>query len=139
MRRHYTKNDFPALGLTVIVMEVLAFLILVVGLFLSMGGSVYGFDGWSLILISMSVLLLAFFIFAFGELVQLFMKIEVNTRKTEAEMNKILKDVEKKMAMDVGNKKETRGRPKGSTKKSSNKKTTSRKKTTTKKNTARKK
>ncbi len=89
MDRHYTKTDFPVIGLTVIALEILAFLIFVLGLALAvfnMMASMPIFTPIGIIILVLGVVISAFIILAFAEFLQLLLKIEVNTRGKTAVM-----------------------------------------------------
>lgn len=101
MYRHYSKKSFPALGLAVIIMEVVAFITFVIGAGIMVYGMLEDIDPNSLVITTFSFVFAAFMLFAMGELVQLLMKIEVNTRKSEKEMKVLIKDVEKEMGVKV--------------------------------------
>jgi len=96
MKRHHKKNDFNVIAVTVISLEVLAFISFIVGMSLA----VYNMfmippilTNIQLILLVTGSLIVAFILLASAEFLQLLLKIEVNTRKTE----KILESVQEKI------------------------------------------
>lgn len=101
MHRHYHKKDFPALGLAVIAFEVMSFITFIVGAAIMVYGMMINVDANELILTSFTLIVSAFFLFAIGEFLQLLMKIEVNTRKTDKDMMKLIKDMEKEIGKKI--------------------------------------
>ena len=90
MDRHYTKVDFHGISIMVIGFEVLAAMSLLFGGF----GALYlmfANEGsiWLFVNVSLGGIVGAFFLYAFAEFLQLLMKIEVNTRKIEREVERI--------------------------------------------------
>jgi hypothetical protein len=87
MNRHYTKLDFHGISLMVVSLEVLSALSLLFGgvgalyMMFTQEGTVIHF-----ILIAFGGIVGAFVFYAIAEFLQLLMKIEVNTRKTEKMM-----------------------------------------------------
>lgn len=84
MKRHETKIHFNTIAMTVIVLEVLSFLVFIGGLSLA----VYNMFAFPPIFTSLGVIIVvltctatAFLMLAIAELLQLLMKIEFNTRK----------------------------------------------------------
>lgn len=101
MYRHYHKKHFPALGLAVVIMEVVAFITFVIGAGVMVYGMLEDIEPNSLVITTFSFIFAAFVLFAMGELVQLLMKIEVNTRKNEKDMKALIKDVEKDLNVKI--------------------------------------
>lgn len=83
MDRHISKTHFPVIGLTVIALEILAFLIFLSGVCLALFNMVTSypiFTPMGVMVLVLGVLTSSFIILAFGEFLQLLLKIEVNTR-----------------------------------------------------------
>ncbi|MDD4352090.1 MAG: hypothetical protein PHU71_03875 [Candidatus Gracilibacteria bacterium] len=82
MKRHESKVDFPGIAILVIALEVLAALALLFGATSSIFMMFTG-EGTvlSFVLLSFGGICTAFLIFAIAEFLQLFLKIEFNTRK----------------------------------------------------------
>ena len=83
MYSHYRKSDFPALAVTVVGLMILSAVILLFGAFSAvfLMFAPVQVDVLLFIRITFGSIVLSFLIFAFAELLQLLMKIEVNTRK----------------------------------------------------------
>jgi len=84
MKRHYSKVDFNVVSMTVIALEVLAFIVFILGVSLA----VYNmfllppiFTNFGVILMLVGTIMVSFMILGFAEFLQLLLKIEVNTRK----------------------------------------------------------
>jgi len=84
MKRHLTKTDFSVIAITVISLEVLAFIVFILGAALV----VYNmflfpplFTSIGIIVLILGVVITAFLLLATAEFLQLILKIEVNTRK----------------------------------------------------------
>ena len=84
MKRHYLKTDFNVISVTVIALEVLAFIIFILGISLiafNMFLFPPFFTSFGAIIMSLGATMIAFTLLATAELLQLLMRIEVNTRK----------------------------------------------------------
>jgi magnesium-transporting ATPase (P-type) len=84
MKRHHSKINFNIVSVTVIVFEVLAFIVFILGISLT----VYNmfllppiFTNFGVILMLIGTIIISFLLLGFAEFLQLLMKIEVNTRK----------------------------------------------------------
>ena len=102
MNRHYHKKDFNVVAVTVMVFEVLGFSVFLFGVL----GAIYNmfFDPplltlWGFLLLVLGATIIAFFLLALAEFLQLLLKIEVNTRKTEAVLEKNVKAPVKKSSV----------------------------------------
>lgn len=99
MHRHHHKKEFNVVAVTVMVFEVLGFSIFLFGII----GAVYNmfFDPpiltlWGFLIVVLGCTIIAFLMLAMAEFLQLLLKIEVNTRKTE-----LLLEVDKPSAKKV--------------------------------------
>jgi len=86
MHRHYHKKDFNVVATTVMVFEVMAFSIFLFGIM----GAIYNMfynppllTLWGFLILVLGCTVISFLLLSVGELLQLLLKIEVNTRKTE--------------------------------------------------------
>ena len=84
MKRHYTKSDFNVVATTVIALEVMAFLVFLLGMSLA----VYNmflfppiFTTVGIIYVVVGSTIASFLLLGCAEFLQLLLKIEVNTRK----------------------------------------------------------
>ena len=84
MKRHESKVTFSVMAVTVIVLEVLSFLVFIAGLSLA----VYNmfalppiFTSLGVIVVAIGATTAAFLLLAIAEFLQLLLKIEFNTRK----------------------------------------------------------
>jgi len=86
MQRHLHKKEFNVVAITVMVFEVLGFSVFLFGII----GAVYNmfFDPplltlWGFLILVLGATIISFFLLGVAELLQLLLKIEVNTRRTE--------------------------------------------------------
>jgi len=91
MNRHYSKKDFNVVAVTVIVFEVLAFSIFLFGIISAVYNMFFNppiLTIWGFLLVVLGATIIAFFFLTIAEFLQLLLKIEVNTRKTELMLEK---------------------------------------------------
>lgn len=81
MRAHLTKNEFKFVAITVMVLEVAAFLIFIFGTLGAILGTYSGISTTDFILLGFGGIFIALILMASAELLQVMMKIEYNTRK----------------------------------------------------------
>ena len=87
MKRHYNKNDFNVVAVTVIVFEVLAFSVFLFGIISAVYNMFFNppiLTLWGFLIVVLGATIIAFFLLTIAEFLQLLLKIEVNTRKAEA-------------------------------------------------------
>lgn len=91
MDRHYTKVDFHGIGIMVFGFEVLSAMALLFG---GIGALYVMFTGvgdiWHFIIISFGGIAAAFVLYSVAEFLQLLMKIEVNTRQIEKDVETMM-------------------------------------------------
>lgn len=125
MKRHHYKQDFQMIAITVISLEILAFLVFITAasmVVFNMFLDIPLFSNLGVIMLFVGGIVSAFVLFAIAEFLQLLMKIEVNTRKTEEILEASMK---KTSVKDLVEKKAPAKKPtmkKTSTKKSTKKK-----------------
>ena len=97
MNRHYLKQDFHGLSLLVVIFEALSAVLLIFG---SVGAVYLMFDQstniYTFVFIAFGSIFAAIVTFSLAELIQLLMKIEINTRKSERLMQAAHKKAEKR-------------------------------------------
>ena len=86
MRAHLTKNDFKFVAISVMVLEVAAFLIFIFGTLGAILGTYSGISTTDFILLGFGGIFVALVLMASAEVLQLVMRIEHNTRKENSLM-----------------------------------------------------
>jgi len=81
MRAHLSKNEFKFVAVSVMVLEVAAFLIFVFGTLGAILGTYSGISTTDFILLGFGGIFVALMLMAIAEILQLVMRIEYNTRK----------------------------------------------------------
>lgn len=81
MRAHLTKHEFKFVAISVMVLEVAAFLVFIFGSLGAILGTYSGISTTDFILLGFGGIFVALMLMAAGEVLQLIMKIEYNTRK----------------------------------------------------------
>lgn len=80
MRRHLRKREFKFVGLTVMALEVAAFLTFIFGTLGAVLGTYSGISTTDFILIGFGGITVAFLLLSLAEILQVLMKLEFNTR-----------------------------------------------------------
>lgn len=81
MRAHLNKNEFKFVAISVMVLEVAAFLIFIFGTLGAILGTYSGISTTDFILLGFGGIFIALMLMAIAEVLQVMMKIEHNTRK----------------------------------------------------------
>lgn len=81
MRAHLSKNEFKFVAISVMVLEVAAFLVFVFGTLGAILGTYSGISTTDFILLGFGGIFIALMLMAVAEVLQVMMKIEYNTRK----------------------------------------------------------
>jgi hypothetical protein len=111
MQRHANKNDYNFISISVMVLEVAAFFIFIFGALGAIYGTYSGIQTTDFIVIGFGGVALAFTLLVFAELLQLLMKIEINTRKADILLAKEVKAMTK-ASRSTGTRKKTARRKK---------------------------
>lgn len=83
MQRHIQKHEFNFIAITVMLLEVAAFIIFTIGALVTIYGAWVGVTTLEFFTVTgIGAVVASFFLLAFAEFLQLLMKIEYNTRKT---------------------------------------------------------
>ena len=99
MRAHLTKSEFKFVAISVMVLEVAAFLIFVFGTLGAILGTYSGISTTDFILLGFGGIFIALMLMAVAEVLQLTMKIEYNTRKENTLMMKEMQVQQSEMKM----------------------------------------
>jgi len=81
MTAHLTKNEFKFVSISVMVLEVAAFLVFIFGTLGAILGTYNGISTTDFILLGFGGIFIALMLMAVAEILQLVMRIEYNTRK----------------------------------------------------------
>jgi len=81
MRAHLSKNEFKFVALSVMVLEVAAFLVFIFGTLGAILGTYSGISTTDFILLGFGGIFVALMLMAIAEVLQVLMRIEYNTRK----------------------------------------------------------
>lgn len=81
MRAHLTKNEFKFVAVSVMVLEVAAFLVFIFGTLGAILGTYSGISTTDFILLGFGGIFVALMLMAVAEILQVMMRIEYNTRK----------------------------------------------------------
>ncbi|MGE3278242.1 MAG: hypothetical protein AB7J40_00260 [Candidatus Altimarinota bacterium] len=81
MRAHITKNEFKFVAISVMVLEVAAFLVFIFGTLGAILGTYSGISTTDFILLGFGGIFVALMLMAVAEILQVMMRIEYNTRK----------------------------------------------------------
>jgi hypothetical protein len=82
--RHYTKKQFKYVSLTIMGLEVAAFLVFLFGTLGAVLGTYSGISTTDFILLGFGGIVVAFLMLTGAEMLQLLMKIEFGVRKTDS-------------------------------------------------------